>query len=122
MIVATALGLVVVVLECRLYLMGRPRIGRILIIQNAVLIVLGLAWYLHSLASNWPNPPDRAIGIGGLMLPLATLFPLLWPLLVFKPTSEPPAAPAPRPPTRPPAGGSPRPPAAPPQTPVRPGP
>ena len=95
-VVLTTACLVVAVLECRRYLKGRSRMRMILVVENGILILMGMVWYLHSLASHWPDRPDRSVAIG--LLPLLTLFPLLWPLMAFKPTSEPPPA---APPARP---------------------
>jgi hypothetical protein len=101
-IVATVVCLVALVLVSRRFIKGSPWARWVLVVSNVVVIVLGVMWYLRVLSS---GRPDRQVGIYGLMLPMVTLFPLLWPLLVFKPRSESPAgAPAaPVPEARPPA-------------------
>lgn len=49
---------------------------------NVLLLGLGLVWFLHNRLGG--TRPDQAAALWGLVLPLVTLFPLLWPLLTFR--------------------------------------
>jgi len=70
------------------YVKGNPRARMILVAANALLVLLGLLWFVKCYAlSPEPNPN---VALLGLVLPMVTLFPLLWPLISFRPV--PPAA------------------------------
>jgi|WetSurMetagenome_2_1015567.scaffolds.fasta_scaffold04053_9 hypothetical protein len=86
----------------RRFIRGAPGARWALVVANVVIIAMGVAWYVHASLS---ERPEKWVGLCGLMLPMVTLFPLLWPLLVFKPRSESPAgdSAAPVPEARPPA-------------------
>jgi hypothetical protein len=60
------------------------------IVQNLLLIAAGIAWFIVTHRSG-SNIAGYAAGLG-LLLPMMTLFPLLWPLKSFNP-SPPPAPP-----------------------------
>jgi hypothetical protein len=82
-----ALGAAAALYEAVMYVRGRSWVRRALIAENAVLVALGLLWFLHNFLSG-PGRQDRWAVIGGLAIPMVTLFPLLWPLLVFRPQPE----------------------------------
>jgi len=66
------------------YLAGRMWARNALIAANAVLVGLGLAWFIkHQITSR--STAGSAAAWVGLLLPMVTLFPLLWPLLRFRP-------------------------------------
>lgn len=63
-----------------------PRV--VFIVANAVLIALGLFWFIvHQVRHG--AVADHTASLVGLLLPMVTLFPLLWPLLQFRPVAEP---------------------------------
>jgi hypothetical protein len=93
--VFAAAGLAAGIYEGSMFLKGRPRFRQIMMIENALILVLGLAWFFHSWIGSMPNKPSPMIGFGGLVLPLISLFPLIWPLMTFKPKDEKPAGPRP---------------------------
>jgi hypothetical protein len=84
--VAAAACLAAALVEGVYYVRGRLWARRALIVENAALIVLGLVWFAH-------NRVAGAVGIQGqwepafygILLPMLTLFPLMWPLLAFRP-------------------------------------
>ncbi|MBL7140122.1 MAG: hypothetical protein ISS74_04365 [Planctomycetes bacterium] len=86
-IVATAAcfgGAVVVGVK---YLAGVLWARRAFLIANAVMLALGLVWFIkHEFVSEARS--DTTAAMAGLLLPMATLFPLLWPLLTFRPVQE----------------------------------
>jgi hypothetical protein len=57
------------------------------IVQNLLLIIFGITWFVVTHRSG-SNIAGHAAGFG-LLLPMTTLFPLLWPLISFKPTPPP---------------------------------
>jgi len=79
----TGISLVVAVVQGVLYVRGRPWVRVAFLVENIALIVLGLLWFVHSIAGR--GEPDKWATWGGLILPLVMLFPLLWPLLSFRP-------------------------------------
>ena len=85
-----AVGLVVAagVVEGFYYVRGRLWAQRTFIAENAALIALGLLWFAKHHLGDGASPADYA-ALYGLVVPMATLFPLLWPLLVFKPVPAP---------------------------------
>jgi hypothetical protein len=89
-LIATGAVLAFVVFQGIAYAKGRAWARRLFLIENLGLLVLGLLWFLVSLGN-----PTGARGMpmaGGLMLPMLTLFPLLWPLWMLR--AEPPRGPA----------------------------
>ncbi len=66
------------------YLAGRMWARRALLAANGVLIGLGLAWFIKHQATS-VSTVGSASAWAGLLLPMVTLFPLLWPLLRFRP-------------------------------------
>ncbi len=69
------------------YAAGRRWPRLVFIAANAVLIALGLFWFLiHQVRHG--AVADNMAGLVGLLLPMVTLFPLLWPLLQFRPVLE----------------------------------
>ena len=83
-IIGVALIAIGSALEGLAYLKGRPWARRALIVENVAVIGLGVLWFVHNRFLS--NAPDRLVARAGLVLPLITLFPLLWPLLWFRPT------------------------------------
>jgi hypothetical protein len=76
---AAVLGLV----QSVLYVRGSGLARWAFILQNVALIALGVVWF----ATNRMNigEPTTLATVGGLVIPMVTLFPLLWPLLTFRP-------------------------------------
>ncbi|MBM4017094.1 MAG: hypothetical protein FJ288_01995 [Planctomycetes bacterium] len=85
---ATAICFALAAAQGRLYVRGREWVRTAMLLENVVLVVLGVAWFLRSVRGR-AQPEPYALYCG-LLLPLVTLFPLLWPLLSFRPA--PPAA------------------------------
>jgi len=88
--IATAAVAIFLVFQGIAYGRERPWGRRLFLIENVALIVLGLVWFLVKLSE-----PEEARGLsvlGGLLLPMVTLFPLLWPLWTFW-AHPPPASP-----------------------------
>ncbi|MFO8013240.1 MAG: hypothetical protein R6X20_08035 [Phycisphaerae bacterium] len=82
-VVALALG-VVVGLK---YVAGRRWARGVFIVANALLVGLGLLWFvIHQIRHG--GVADNTASLVGLLLPMVTLFPLLWPLLRFRPVPE----------------------------------
>jgi len=83
--VATGLCLVGVAVQGFLYVRGRAWARSAFLVENGVLIVLGFLWFVHSILGS--GEPNIFSTWGGLLLPLVTLFPLLWPLMSFRPVA-----------------------------------
>jgi len=66
-----------------MYVKGRPWARLAFIGENALLVVLGLLWFLVRMVG--PVAPGLLVVVCGLLVPMGTLFPLLWPLLTFRP-------------------------------------
>jgi len=81
-VMATAFFAVLLVYEGMMYLRGRAWVRQALLAENGVLIGLGILWLLLNRLGS--GPKDAYPVYFGLLLPLVTLFPLLWPLLVFR--------------------------------------
>jgi hypothetical protein len=90
--IATASAAVFLVYQGIAFAKGRAWARRLFLAENAVLIVLGLIWL--AVRASDPAGARRVDIFGGLVLPMATLFPLLWPLWAFR------VHPGPRPGTR----------------------
>jgi hypothetical protein len=86
--VVTAVFLVACAVVGVLYVKGDSRARIVLVAANALLVLLGLLWFLKGYALS--AEPNRNVAFLGLLLPMVTLFPLLWPLISFRPV--PPAA------------------------------
>lgn len=82
-LVAGLMFLVVAVVEAVLYVKGRPWVRMAFIVENGVLILGGLVWFVKVQIASTSG--DSLAPLAGLVLPLVTLFPLLWPLLSFRP-------------------------------------
>jgi len=65
------------------YARGRAWARKALIAANVVLVALGVIWFLKNRMAG--SRQDTMAAMAGLLLPIVTLFPLLWPLLVFRP-------------------------------------
>jgi hypothetical protein len=87
-LVVTGLCLVGAAVQGFLYVRGRAWARSAFLVQNGVLIALGFLWFIHSILGS--GEPNIFSTWGGLLLPLVTLFPLLWPLISLRPL--PPAA------------------------------
>ena len=81
----SVLFLLVAVFEGVMYVKGRPWARLAFIGENALLVVLGLVWFLVCMVG--PVAPGLLVVVCGLLLPIGTLFPLLWPLLTFRPVT-----------------------------------
>jgi len=88
--VATAACVVAMAVLGFLYARGRGWVRPVFIAGNSLLLVLGLVWFFHSLMGR--DRPDPYATYCGLLLPLVTLLPLLWPLLSLRPTGSSPFA------------------------------
>jgi hypothetical protein len=83
----TLVSLVLGVVVGRKYVAGRRWARIVFIVANGVLIALGLLWFaIHQIRHG--GVADNMAGLVGLLLPMVTLFPLLWPLLRFRPLLE----------------------------------
>jgi hypothetical protein len=78
-IVCAGAAIVVAVMYAR----DRAWARRLLIATNGILVGLGVLWFMMDRLG---SSPDAMAAVGGLLLPFVTLFPLLWPLLAFRPT------------------------------------
>jgi hypothetical protein len=65
------------------FVRGRPWVRTAFLVQNSVWIVLGILWFAHNFAGSDRGP--NVFAVWGGLLPLVTLFPLLWPLLSLRP-------------------------------------
>lgn len=82
----TALFLGVAIFQAVLYVKGRAWARWAFIGENALLVLMGLVWFLHNRLGG--ETPNALAALYGLALPLGTLFPLLWPLMAFKPVES----------------------------------
>jgi len=81
---AVLVGAVVVGVK---YLKGVAWTRRVFITANVVVLALGLIWLIkHELSPGART--DNTAAWAGLLLPMITLFPLLWPLMTFRPVEE----------------------------------
>lgn len=69
-----------------MYVRGRAWARLVFMVANGAMVALGLFWFVHNRAGG--VAPDPAAAIAGLLLPIVTLFPLMWPLLTFHPVEE----------------------------------
>jgi hypothetical protein len=81
---ATAVVLAVAGYEGRMFVRGCRGARAAFILENVALVVLGLLWFVKNRITGDVTNTEAALY--GLLLPMLTLFPLLWPLLVFSPT------------------------------------
>ncbi|HUU92994.1 MAG TPA: hypothetical protein VM238_17515 [Phycisphaerae bacterium] len=77
-VVSAGVGVVVAVM----YVRGRAWGRATFIVANTGLVVLGVLWFA---IDHLGAQPDQVSAWAGLLLPLVTLFPLLWPLITFRP-------------------------------------
>ena len=83
-IIATVLCLGIGALVGLAYVRGVDWARWLFAAANIILILLGAIWFLKNrVFSTGPDPYYATLA--GLMLPICTLFPLLWPLLAFHP-------------------------------------
>ena len=82
-VAATVLCFVVAVFVGIMYARNRSWARWVFIIANAVLLALGVVWFVKNQMSS--SRPEMQVAASGLLLPIVTLFPLLWPLIVFRP-------------------------------------
>lgn len=85
--VLTGLIFVVLVYQAWVYARGRAWARWLFLAENLGLLSAGLLWFLVSLGK-----PAQALTVplvSGLLVPMVTLFPLLWPLWVFRPMKPP---------------------------------
>jgi len=69
------------------YAKGLAWARRLYLAGNVGLTVLGVAWFaIHQV--RWGAQADNTVALAGLLLPMVTLFPLLWPLLRFRPRGD----------------------------------
>ncbi|HUU11115.1 MAG TPA: hypothetical protein VM431_11345 [Phycisphaerae bacterium] len=80
---ATAVCLGVSVFVGVMYARARSWARKTFIAANVVLVGLGVVWFVKNRLGG--GSPDTAATLAGLLLPIITLFPLLWPLIVFRP-------------------------------------
>ena len=81
-IMAVVLCAALMVYEGLMYLRGRVWARYAFLVENGLLIALGLLWFLwNRLGSGLHDVLPLYLG---LALPLVTLFPLMWPFLVFR--------------------------------------
>jgi hypothetical protein len=82
-LVATGLCLVGTAVLGFLYVRGDGWVRPAFVAGNIILVGLGLVWFFHNIIGK--GQPDPYATYCGLLLPLVTLFPLLWPLWTFRP-------------------------------------
>ena len=80
---ATAVCLGVSVFVGVMYARARSWARKTFIAANVVLVGLGAVWFVKNRLGGGSG--DTAATLAGLLLPIITLFPLLWPLIVFRP-------------------------------------
>lgn len=56
------------------------------LVENGLLVLLGLMWFVKNRITG--DALNTEAAFYGLLLPMLTLFPLLWPLLTFSPTPD----------------------------------
>jgi len=88
--VATGVCVLACIAEAVLYVRGRGFARGLFIAENGTLILMGLAWFIVKQVG---AEDPWALKIG-LVLPVVTLFPLLWPLMVVRPDRPTPGRPA----------------------------
>jgi hypothetical protein len=81
--VLTGVVFAVAVYQAVVYAAGRPWARLAFVLENILLIVAGLLWFLVSLGN--PVGPQGPPVVHGLLVPMVTLFPLLWPLWALRP-------------------------------------
>jgi hypothetical protein len=81
--VLTGLIFVVLIYQAWAYSGGRVWARRAFLAENLGLLSAGLFWFLVSLGN--PGGPQGPPVIHGLLIPMITLFPLLWPLWALRP-------------------------------------
>jgi hypothetical protein len=86
-IAATALCAAVAVVVGLKYLAGKRWARAVFVVANGILVGLGLFWFVVHQFRHGAGT-DNTAGLVGLLLPMVTLFPLLWPLLRFRPVAE----------------------------------
>ena len=86
-LVLTGLSLVVVAYQAVVYAAGRAWARWLFIAENLVLLSAGLLWFLLSVGN--PIGPQGPPVVHGLLVPMVTLFPLLWPLGSLRPRKPP---------------------------------
>ena len=76
----------VFIAQAVLYVKGRSWTRLAFLGQNGFLIAMGLIWFVVKVArADVALTEAREVGFWAVVLPMATLFPLLWPLRVFRP-------------------------------------
>jgi hypothetical protein len=85
--VLTGLSFVIVAYQAVVYAAGRPWARRAFVLENILLIVAGLLWFLVNLGN--PAQTRTVPLVHGLLVPMITLFPLLWPLWALRPMKPP---------------------------------
>jgi hypothetical protein len=85
--VLAGLSFVIVTYQAFVYAAGRPWARRAFVLENILLIVAGVLWFLASLGN--PTPMLMIAVVHGLLVPMVTLFPLLWPLWALRPMKPP---------------------------------
>jgi len=86
--VASALFLILAVVQGIQYVKGRSWARAVFVVENLLLLAGGVLWFVKVTISTTSD--DSLVPLMGAAVPLVTLFPLLWPLLSFRPI--PPAA------------------------------
>jgi hypothetical protein len=81
-IMAVVLCAALMAYEGRMYLRGRAWARYAFLAENGLLITLGMLWFLWNRMGSGLH--DVLPLYLGLALPLVTLFPLMWPFLVFR--------------------------------------
>ena len=81
--VLTGLSFVIVAYQAVVYAAGRPWARWLFLAENLGLLSAGLLWFLVSLGN--PIGPQGPPVVHGLLVPMVTLFPLLWPLWALRP-------------------------------------
>lgn len=82
-VAATLVCLALAVVVGLMYVRGRAWARLVFMVANGAIVALGLFWFVHNRAG--AVNPDPAAAVAGLLLPIVTLFPLMWPLLTFHP-------------------------------------
>ncbi len=87
--ILAGLSFVIVAYQAVFYAAGRPWARRLFLAENLGLLSAGLLWFLASLGN--PTPVLATAVVQGLLVPMVTLFPLLWPLWALR-SMKPPEA------------------------------